>query len=203
MSLWGPELASWSGGSADNRPRYRTSASSSSSASRLDDYRRLHSLNVSDDAFKLIYRSWRTSSTKRYDAVWSCFKDFLSRRRLGLDLVSVNIIIEYIAWLFQEGRQYKTICVHRSVLSSMFPTMDGHSVGSHPTISRAMQGIFNERPPSRRMFESWNVSKVFDALPPPSSLKDAQKRCAFLLAMASSRRPSEIASRVVGVVIWR
>ena len=44
------------------------------------------------------------------------------------------------------------------------------------------------------MFESWNVSKVFDALPSPSSLKDAQKRCAFLLAMASSRRPSELAS---------
>merc|ERR1712035_258885 len=91
--------------------------------------------------------SWRSSSTKRYDAIWSCFKDFLSRRRLGLDSVSVNTIIEYIAWLFQEGRQYKTIYVHRSVLSSMFPTMDGHSVGSHPTISRAMRGIFNERPP--------------------------------------------------------
>ena len=52
----------------------------------------------------------------------------------------------------------------------------------------------SNRPPSRRMFQSWNVTSVFEKLPPPDTFVIAQRRCAFLLAMASSRRPSEIAS---------
>ena len=76
----------------------------------------------------------------------------------------------------------------------MLPPIDGVSIGKHPTISRLMKGVFQNRPPSRRMFQSWNVAAVFENLPLPDSFVNAQRRCAFLLAMASSRRPSEIAA---------
>ena len=113
---------------------------------------------------------------------------------MGLDQVNLVTVMDYLSLLFDEGRAYKTILVHRSTISSMLPPIDGFSIGNHPTVSRLIRGIFQNRPPSRRMFQSWNVTSVFEKLPPPDTFVNAQRRCAFLLAMASSRRPSEIAS---------
>ena len=87
--------------------------------------------------------------------------------------------------------------MHRSVLSSMLPTFGGFSVGTHPVLAHLTRGIFNLRPPSRRLFPSWDVASVFavfDVMAPPLDFAALQRRCAFFLAMATSRRPSELAS---------
>ena len=102
--------------------------------------------------------------------------------------------MEYLSSLFDSGRQYRTIALHRSVLSSMFPPLDGFLLGTHPTISRLMKGVFNRRPPSRRLFQSWDVAKVFASFPTSLDFAALQEKTAFLLAMASSRRPSELAT---------
>ena len=102
--------------------------------------------------------------------------------------------MEYLTSLFNGGRQYRTIALHRSVLSSMLPDFDGHSVGNHPTVARLLKGVFNRRPPSRRLFQSWDVSKVFSSFSASSDFADLQQKAAFLIAMASSRRPSELAT---------
>jgi hypothetical protein len=49
-----------------NRP---PAPSHSSSSSRLEDYRRLRGIPVSDNAFRLISGSWRPSTATRYDAI--------------------------------------------------------------------------------------------------------------------------------------
>ena len=75
--------------------------------------------------------------------------------------------------------------------------MDGHSIGSHPLVSRLIRGIFLKRPPSRRVFHPWRINDVFDvfrAWSPPLSLRQLQRKAAFLLAIASARRPSELSS---------
>ena len=102
--------------------------------------------------------------------------------------------MEYLSNLFEVGLAYRTIALHRSVLSSMLPSYDGHSVGSHPTVSRLLKGVFHCRPPSRCLFQSWDVAKVFSSLSTASDFAAVQRKVAFLLAMASSRRPSEMAS---------
>ena len=57
-----------------------------------------------------------------------------------------------------------------------------------------MKGIFNSRPPSRRLFHSWDVAKVFSSFPSSNDFAVLQEKAAFLIAMASSRRPSELAT---------
>ena len=113
---------------------------------------------------------------------------------MGLDSVDLKTVVEYFSLLFEEGKAYKTVLVHRSTLSAMLSPIDSFSIGNHPVISRLMKGIFHKRPPSRRMFQAWNPASVFEQLPSPDSFVGALSRCAFLLAMASSRRPSEVAA---------
>ena len=77
------------------------------------------------------------------------------------------------------------------------PIIDGLPVGQHPLVSRLMKGVYNQRPPTRRLFPSWDagaVIQMFRAWPSPHSLHDQIRKSAFLLAMASTRRPSELAS---------
>ena len=185
------------GSSGSGGPDLRRSSPSSSSSSRLEDFRRLHGLSVSDAAFSLIGASWRQSSSSRYDAVWACFKDFLHARGVPLSSVDLDVVADYLASLFSAGKAYRTITLHRSVLSSMFPPVGGFSLGTHPVLSRLVRGVFQQRPPSRRLFPSWDVASVFavfSSMTPPLDFISLQRRCAFLLAMATSRRPSELAA---------
>ena len=64
-------------------------------------------------------------------------------------------------------------------------------------ISRLIKGVFQRRPPQRRLFPSWDVAAVFAvfaSLPLPLDFISLQRKCAFLLAVASSRRASELSS---------
>ena len=185
------------GSSGSGGPDLRRSSPSSSSSSRLEDFRRLHGLSVSDAAFSLIGASWRQSSSSRYDAVWACFKDFLHARGVPLSSVDLDVVADYLASLFSAGKAYRTMTLHRSDLSSMFPPVGGFSLGTHPVLSRLIRGVFQQRPPSRRLFPSWDVASVFavfSSMTPPLDFISLQRRCAFLLAMATSRRPSELAA---------
>jgi hypothetical protein len=77
------------------------------------------------------------------------------------------------------------------------PHIDRVAVGEHPLVCRVVKGIFNQRPPTRKIYDAWDVGKVFKVFTPwpyPLSLKQLQRKTAFLVAMATSRRPSELAS---------
>ena len=109
-----------------DRPHVRPpTPSHSSSSTRLEDFRRLRGLSVSDDAFRLICGSWRPSTATRYDAIWRSFKDFLSSRGILLLSVDLKTVVDYLSSLFDLGLAYRTITLHRSVLSATLPPLDG------------------------------------------------------------------------------
>ena len=139
-SVGGP---STSGSSSSRRPAFGRTATSTSSSSRLEDFRRIQGFEFSDASFSLLCASWRPSSAKRYNLVWGKFKDFLSARGVELDSVDLKTLVEYFSLLFEEGKAYKSVLVHRSTLSAMLPSIDSYSIGSHPVISRLMKGIFH------------------------------------------------------------
>ena len=137
------------------------SASPGSPSSCLEDFWRLRGLSVSDAAFPFIGSSWRPSTVTRYDSVWRSFKDFLSACGVLLLSVDLTVVLDYLTLLADRGLAYSTIALHRSVLSATLPPVDGHEVGHHPLISRLLRGIFQNLPPTRRFFASWNVAAVF------------------------------------------
>ena len=74
-------------------------SSHASSSTRLEDYRRLRGLTVSDACFRLISGSWRPSTAARYDSVWRSFKDFLSAHGVLLVSVDLTVVLDYLTHL--------------------------------------------------------------------------------------------------------
>ena len=189
-----------SGHTGSDQPHVGPSSSHASSSICLEDYWRLRSLAVSDASLCLISGSWLPSTAAWYNSVWRSFKDFLSACRVLL----LSVVLEYLTHLADQDLAYRTIRLHRSVLSATLPPVDGHEIGHHPLISCLLRGVFQNRPPTRRFFASWIVASLFTVFlsPLPLDFVALQRKLAFLLAIASSRRPSEVALLCFAAV-WR
>ena len=55
-------------------------------------------------------------------------------------------ILDHLTSLSEEGQEYNTTSVHRSVISAYHEKVDGMPVGQHPSVTSLMAGIFNPRP---------------------------------------------------------
>ena len=69
-------------------------------------------------------------------------------------------VVEFIAQKFLEGKQYSTLNLYRSALLATIPPKEGHPVGQHPLVCRALQGSFNQRPPMPKYTSTWDVNTV-------------------------------------------
>ena len=102
-------------------------------------------------------------------------------------------MLEYLAFLFNKGLQYRTINCARSALSSTLKPMEGFPVGQHPLVTRMMKGVFNSRPPIVKICPAWSVNQVLDWLRQwgPASkmdLKSLTLKTVMLLSLATSKR---------------
>ena len=102
-------------------------------------------------------------------------------------------MLEYLAFLFNKGLQYRTINCARSALSSTLKPMEGFPVGQHPLVTRMMKGVFNSRPPIVKICPAWSVNQVLDwprQWGPASKmdLKSLTLKTVMLLSLATSKR---------------
>ena len=85
------------------------------------------------------------------------------------------------------------------MLSAMLPSIDNIPVGQHPHIIRLLKGVFNSRPPQRRLVPEWNLERVLDLLSGPLfeplskiALKFLTWKTVFLIAVTTFRRCGDI-----------
>ena len=91
-----------------------------------------------------------------------------------------------------------TIRNYRSAVASIhrgFP--DGSSVGDNTSLRQILRGMFNQRPPVRRLAPSWSLNDVLHVLAQPpfepihnAPLELLTHKTLFLIAAASARRRS-------------
>ena len=103
------------------------------------------SLNIISDYLVDLMASWKRSTKKQYQSAWKQFFSWCSQRSCDPFSCSLNIISDYLVDLFYKGLEYRTINSHRSEISMIHLPVDGICVGTHPFISRLMNGIFNLR----------------------------------------------------------
>ena len=79
--------------------------------------------------------------------------------RAPADPISGDIseVVNFLANLFQQGYQYRSLNAYRSAISSVHDRVDGYEVGQHPLITRLIKGAFHERPPQPRCGSSYNI----------------------------------------------
>ena len=76
----------------------------------------------------------------------------------------MNMVLEFLNIYFEKERTYSTINTARSALSALGVSLNGHEIGSHPTVRRFMKGVFNLRPPGTKSNVVWDVSVVLQKL---------------------------------------
>lgn len=107
--------------------------------------------------------------------------------------------MNYLAQLYTEGLQHRTINTARSAVSMTHEQVEGTPLGRHPAVTRLMKGIHNSRPPVPRYTTTWKVEKVtayMKALGPNGSLslKQLSLKLAMLMALVEASRSSELAA---------
>ena len=102
--------------------------------------------------------------------------------------------------LFQSGLQVATIFNYHSAIAAIHQGFtDGSSVSINNAIHHLLRGMFIQRPPVKRLIPSWDLSSVLRLLAGPpfeplsnASLMHLTIKLAFLLAVSTSRRGSEL-----------
>jgi len=170
------------------------------------DFRlRVQMPGVSDSASRLLMAAWRGGTQRVYSAQYRIFSRWCAERNINSFNPSISNIIDFLASLYDDGRQYKTICVYRSMLSNAIGEIDGHKVGQHPGVIRLLRGVFNSRPPRKTLVPEWDLRLVLRALKkgPFEPMASAHPKCityklAFLLAITTARRVSDLSHLAIG-----
>ena len=121
---------------------------------------RFRSKQLSEEATSLLLSSWRQKIAKSYDSLFKKWLGWCEKR--GSEPISGDIheVVNFLAHLFEQGYQYRSLNSYRSAISSVHEKVDGYEVGQHPLVTRLIKGAFHERPPQPRYSETWDVSKV-------------------------------------------
>ena len=86
---------------------------------------------------------------------------------------SVETGVNFLAELYHTGVGYSAINTARCALSTCLLIDGCRSFGSHPLVSRFINGVFESRPALPKYSETWDVKQVFSylqTLHPPESL---------------------------------
>ena len=112
---------------------------------------RLKTEGVSEEVINIMLHSRRQGITKTYESAWKNWRLWCGRRSADPTRCSVVDGLDYLADLYQQGRPYRSIALHRSAISAYHnPMVVGNAlvpVGRHPMISTLMSGVHNLRPP--------------------------------------------------------
>ena len=110
----------------------------------------------------------------------------------------VEVVGDFLASLFAEGKEYSTINSARSAISS-FLTCEGTKVGSHPLITEILKGVQNLKPQLPRHCTTWDPAKLLEYLENMTRGKDSEllfisKKVAVLFWLLSGQRGQTIFS---------
>ena len=152
---------------------------------------------ISDEAFKIISSAWRKGTERSYSSTWKKWVEWCSRSQANSLSPSLKDVVQFLTEEFMQGRQYSTINSYRSALSATLTPIDGYPVGSHPTVCKLLQGMFNQRPPAPKYKGVWSVSTVLHFVSKQLStegltLKQLSKKLAVLLALTNASRSSDL-----------
>jgi hypothetical protein len=69
----------------------------------------------------------------------------------------VAAVLDFLAWMYKEGYQYRTLNVHRSAISSVLPHFDGVTVVQLPIVKQLRKGVLQKNPPLSKYQFSWDL----------------------------------------------
>ena len=171
-----------------------------SEVSRMENIRqRYKTMGISEKAIELLCNNTKSSTSKTYNVPWAQWSRWCSERKSDPVSCPVSDILTFLAEQFSQGKEYRSINVLRSAISSAHCHIDDKPVGQHPLIVRLMKGVSISRPPQPRYQKTWNVSVVTAHLASlgcnkTMSIKQLSQKLCMLMALTCPERSSVMAS---------
>lgn len=166
---------------------------------------RLKTEGFSEKSCKLLSASWRTGTQKDYRSKFRMFCTWCREQNIDPYTASLKDCVNFLTFKFHKGSAYRTIAGYRSMMSSVLPPVDKFPVGQHPYVIRLLRGVFNERPPAKKLVPEWNLLLVLGTLKEApfeplrqASLKHLSWKTCFLIAVTSFRRCSDLKALKLG-----
>ena len=167
--------------------------------------KQLKTKGFSKQSRELLSASWRSGTQKDYKAKFRQFNSWCDQRKIDPYQASLKDCANFLASLYEKGLKYRTIAGYRSMLSSVLPNIDKTPVGQHPYIIRLLKGVFNSRPPERKLLPEWDLPLVLEMFKKPpfvptkyARLKYITWKTVFLVAITTFRRCSDLQALRIG-----
>ena len=151
----------------------------------------------SEKSVEILMALWRRSTQKQYSSYFRKWVLFCSERKTDIFQTPIELVIEFLTELFNQGYSYQSLNSARSALSALGNSQDSFLVGSHPLVVRYMSGVFNLRPTKPKYKEFWDVSKLLchlKMMPPVNilSLKLLSYKLATLIILTQASRSHSV-----------
>ena len=155
--------------------------------------------SLSEEASRLLLASWRTKSNQSNDSHFRKWLSWCLERSSNSVSGPVAEVANFLAHLFKQGYQSRSLNAYRSAISSIHDRVDGMEVGKHPMITRLLKGAFHARPPLPRYTTTWNVQTVLEYIERMGtttslSLKQLSHKLCMLLALTRPSGSADLAS---------
>jgi len=89
--------------------------------------------------------SRRQGTNANYSSAWNKWSSWYDKKQVDPIRCDVNKILDDLAFLFENGYKYSTICSHRSTISAFHEKIDGKPTGEHPYVSSLINRIFTTK----------------------------------------------------------
>ena len=149
----------------------------------------------------------RSSTRTIYKSQWALFEKWCRENLVDLSTPSVKQVSDFFMYQYEDlKRRPSTIDGYRTaIVDTLGPT--GLHISQSSDLNRLLSSFHRDRPKSSRNLPKWNLSVVLNELTKApfepmkdTDLKHLTLKTAFLLALASGKRRSEIHAWVANKV---
>ena len=156
--------------------------------------------------WQIIASPQRSSTSTIYKSKWALCEKWRRENSVDFSTPSVKQVSDFFMYLYQDlNRRPSTIDGYRTaIVDTLGPT--GHHIAQSLDLHRLLTSFHRDRPKSSRNLPKWNPSVVLNELTkaPLEPMKDTDLKhltlkTAFLLALASGKRRSEIHTWVASI----
>ena len=163
----------------------------------MDFLKKVYSSQHSPDVVEHLMQKLRGSTRHQYEVTWANFLTFLNHR--NPTKIDIPLIAEFLSSMFHKGYGVATIRTAKCALAD--PIREGFEVNLNDGVFRDLSRSFSlQRPAQRPQTISWSLTKVLNLFQyqtysgPSAPLEKLQQKAAFLIALASGGRISEISA---------
>ena len=153
----------------------------------------LRARGIPPTAQQIVLQSWRQGTQKQYRVYLKKWASFCHERQLDPHALSVELLVEFLAELFDTGLGYSALGTARSAISALSMVQGNSPLGENPLIKRFFKGVFNMRPTRPRYAQTWDVNVVLNFMRTTwplaeITLKNLTLKLVMLIALVTGQR---------------